>query len=111
MNMRLTFQLCVCPRNESEASDPSAAVQEAEEAAAAETETADEEQMAPVMAVEEQSEPQRTLAQHEVRVMFIFLKSSHLPVVLKFCFGQTVTLPSQRQDSAQSAVLLVWLQY
>ena len=68
--------------------------------------------MAPVMAVE-QSEPQCTLAQHEVRVMIIFLKFSHLPVVLKLCFGQTVTLPLQRQDSAEQAnpaVLLVWLQ-
>ena len=34
------------------------------------------------MAVEEQSEPEHTLAQHQVRVMIVFVTLSCLPVVL-----------------------------
>lgn len=69
-------------RNDSEA------VQEAEEAAAAEAEPAVDKPKAPVMAVEAQSEPEHTLAQHQVRAMIIFMTLSGPPVMLKFLWAE-----------------------
>ena len=66
------------------------------------------------MAVEEQSQPEHTLAPHQVRVVVTFMMLSHLPVFSKYGFWQSVMLPPQRNDSVQQAhpaVLLVLSQY